>query len=70
MEREPVSSSNLASVGYDENTETLEIEFSSGSVYEYRNVPPGIFSELMGAGSLGSFFNREIRTSFPYEKVG
>lgn len=29
MERQAVSSSNLASVGYDPNSETLEVEFVS-----------------------------------------
>lgn len=33
MERENVSSSNLASVGYDEENEILEIEFNHGGIY-------------------------------------
>ena len=33
MERQPVDSSNLASVGYDSNSEVLEVEFrKSGDV--------------------------------------
>ena len=39
MERQSVSSSNLASVGYDPNSETLEIEFKGGTIYRYFNVP-------------------------------
>lgn len=70
MDRTSVSSSNLAAIGYDENTEILEVEFLNGSVYEYRNVPLVIYQELMAAPSHGSFFNREIRLSFPYEKIG
>ena len=30
MNREPVSSSNIASIGYDVSSETLEIEFHNG----------------------------------------
>ena len=37
MYRIPVSSSNLASVGYEGGI--LEIEFKSGSVYQYSGVP-------------------------------
>jgi KTSC domain len=33
MERQPVSSSNLKSVGYDPRSRTLEIEFHNGGVY-------------------------------------
>lgn len=33
MERVKVSSSNIRSIGYEESTKTLEIEFKQGSVY-------------------------------------
>ncbi|SEA17066.1 KTSC domain-containing protein [Desulfuromusa kysingii] len=70
MERQSVSSSNIASIGYDNATEVLEVEFLNGSVYEYRNVTPVVYEELMNAASHGSYFNREIRMSYPYEKIG
>ena len=35
MMRIPVASSNVATVGYDEATNTLEVEFKDGSVYQY-----------------------------------
>ena len=38
MQRDYVSSSNIVSVGYDPASETLEIEFQSGAVYQYYNV--------------------------------
>ncbi len=70
MEREPVSSSNIAAIGYDSETEILEVEFTNGSIYEYRNIPIFLYEELMSASSYGSFFNREIRNAFAYEKIG
>jgi hypothetical protein len=42
MLRTPVSSSALRSVGYDPQTQTLEIEFNSAEVYQYFNVPLGV----------------------------
>lgn len=42
MLRDPVSSSNIASIGYDPGSETLEIEFTNGSIYQYFNVPAGL----------------------------
>jgi len=68
MEREPVNSSNLVSVGYDPNSETLEVEFKGG-VYEYYNVPQFMFDRLMQAGSVGTFFNAEIKNSYACAKV-
>ena len=70
MDRKPVSSSNLASMGYDNSTEILEVEFLSGAIYEYKNVPSIVYEELMNAASHGSYFNREIRMTYPYEKIG
>jgi len=70
MNRIQVSSSNLASVGYDAQTETLEIEFLNGTVYQYSNVPESIYSELMGAASHGSYFAAHIKKGgFSYKQI-
>ncbi|RSV14919.1 KTSC domain-containing protein [Sphingomonas sp. ABOLF] len=66
MDRQTVSSSNLASIGYDPGSETLEVEFSkTGKVYEYYNVPQFMYDRLMEASSHGIFFNAEIRNAYP-----
>jgi KTSC domain len=69
MDREAVSSSNIASVGYNPDSETLEVEFRNGLVYEYYNVPLFMHERLMAAPSIGTFFNAEIRNSFACSKV-
>jgi hypothetical protein len=69
MNRSPVSSSNLRSVGYDAGTAILEIEFHSGGVYQYRGVPQSIYGGLMSASSKGSYFSQHIRDRFPTTKV-
>lgn len=70
MERYSVASSNIASVGYDEGSQTLEIEFLSGSIYQYYNVPQNIYDQLMQAGSKGQFLNTYIKNAYPYSRVG
>jgi hypothetical protein len=74
MERQPVESSNLASVGYDSNSEILEVEFrKSGDVYRYFNVPDIEHERLIGAHGLGStigkYFSANIKNAFAYEKL-
>jgi hypothetical protein len=69
MEREAVSSSNLVSVGYNPDSETLEVEFKNSGIYEYYNVPQFMYDRLMQAGSIGTFFNTEIKTSYACSKV-
>lgn len=70
MQRGFVSSTTVASIGYDEPTQTLEVEFTNGSVYQYYNVPLNIYDELMAAGSKGQFLNTYIRNAYPYSRVG
>ena len=61
MNKIPVSSSNLASIGYDSQSLTLEIEFKDGSVYQYFDVPDNMYEDLMQAPSKGKFFHAYIK---------
>ncbi len=70
MERYSVASSNISSIGYDAGTETLEIEFLSGAIYQYYNVPQNMYDQLMQAGSKGRFLNTYIKNAYPYSRVG
>ncbi|MHC5149412.1 KTSC domain-containing protein [Stenotrophomonas rhizophila] len=70
MERNPVSSSNLASVGYQEETETLEVEFLKGGIYQYFGVPSHVYQELISASSVGGYFAQNVRNSYTYSQVG
>jgi len=69
MNRSPISSSNLVSVGYDENTRTLEVEFKGGSVYQYFDVPRTVLDELINSGSAGSYFASNIKNSYRYSRL-
>jgi hypothetical protein len=70
MQRTPVSSSNLRSVGYDATSQTLEIEFHSGGIYQYFGVPANIYQGLMAAGSHGKYFHAHIKDVYRYRHVG
>ncbi|NUN14265.1 MAG: KTSC domain-containing protein [Myxococcales bacterium] len=69
MEKRLVQSSNLTAVGYDPKTQTLEVEFQHGGVYQYRNVPETVYDELLNSPSKGQFFYYNIRGAFPYYRV-
>ena len=69
MRRQVVSSSNIAAIGYEGRTQTLEVEFLGGRVYQYYGVPDRMFHELMQAPSTGRFFNMYIREGYPYSRV-
>ncbi|MCP3463490.1 KTSC domain-containing protein [Bradyrhizobium sp. CCGUVB23] len=69
MERTVVNSSNLVSVGYDEDSSTLEIEFKGGAVYRYFNVPSFEHERLMAANSHGVYFNTNIKDKYPFDRA-
>lgn len=65
----PVSSSNLAAVDYDGLSKTLTVEFRSGAVYNYYDVPRSVFQLLMTSASHGRYFERSIRYEYEYERI-
>lgn len=69
MEREPVDSSSLSSLGYDARRHVLEVEFRNGGVYRYLDVPEDAWTELRAADSKGRYLNSEIKPRFRWRKV-
>lgn len=69
MERTPVSSSNISAIGYDSDSEVLEVEFTSGAVYSYSGVPLGEYEGFMNADSKGKYLHANIKGSYPYVRL-
>lgn len=70
MDRSSVASSNVASIGYDPQSGTLEVEFHTGAVYQYYGVPENIYDQLMQAASKGSFLNTYVKNAYSFSRVG
>lgn len=66
MQMIPVSSSNLASIGYENGV--LYITFHHGGTYWYRGVPESVYHGLMNASSHGKYFHAFIKNVYPYGK--
>jgi len=69
MDRTPVRSSNIRSVGYAPETKTLEVEFHSGGVYQYSGVPVTTYQGFIRAASKGSYFHDHIKGRYPDRQV-
>lgn len=69
MERTPVSSSNIQSIGYDSDSSILEVEFITGRVYQYSGVPDSEYEGLMNASSHGTYLNAHIKGNYPYTEI-
>jgi hypothetical protein len=64
-----LESTTLAGVAYDNSTEVLRLEFRSRAIYCYFGVPHRIYRELLEAESKGSYFNRNVRGRFPFQRL-
>lgn len=65
----PVQSTNIKSIAYDPDAQLLEVEFTSGSKYQYARVPPELVDGMKSAGSIGGYFHTRIRTVFGATKI-
>jgi hypothetical protein len=66
MERQEVESTVIGTVGY---SRVLEIQFESGRIYQYYDVPQEIFDGMLNAESKGKYFNANIRGKFRYQEI-
>ena len=69
MEKIHVTSSNVESIGYDEDSSTLQIEFKNGTMYQYFDVPENVFIGLRDADSVGGYLAARIKGVYRYSKV-
>ena len=54
----------IKSFDYDADKKILKIEFKHGGIYKYLDVPESIYQGLKEAGSVGQYFNSNIREKF------
>jgi len=64
-----VESRMLYAVGYDEETRTLEVVFTTGGIYRYFNIPKEVHEGLMVAESKGHYMHTHVLNSYPYERI-
>ena len=56
------------SIGYDAESSTLEIEFQSGEIWQYYEVPEGVFYEMKSV-SIGKYFQLMIKNQYKERRV-
>ena len=69
LERQSVKSRILRSVGYNDSTKILEIEFTSGLVYQYSGVPPKVYADLMHSEEIGKYYSEKVRPKFQTKQI-
>lgn len=62
-------SSVIESFHYNPESRTLRVNFLSGTIYDYYQVPEWIFVKMNSYKSKGTFLNRFIKGNFDYSRV-
>lgn len=64
-----VDSSNIAAIGISEEVGELHVQFKSGAVYVYHDVPADTAQEFLDADSKGKFLNERIKGVYEASKL-
>ena len=69
MNRTRVLSQLLKAIGYDANSETLEVQFRKGGTFQFFAVPAFVYTRLLQADSKGSYFEHRVRPNFKFRRL-
>jgi len=59
----------IAHMQYDPAAATLRVEFVSGLIYVYKEVPEAVFLAMKTSGAKGVYLNRHIKGKYLYERI-
>ena len=65
----PVSSSNIAEIGFDDDKQILAVVFKSGAIYHYAGVSADLALDFLHAPSIGRFYSTQIKGKFTGQKM-
>jgi len=69
MKRVKVESSNISEIGYNIGDEILEVKFIKGTIYQYYEVLPKAFCDLIFAESIGVYFCKNILKNYEFLQI-
>jgi hypothetical protein len=64
MDKTIIESGNIATIGYDHDTKTLEVECSDGKLCKYLSVPEVVYHEFIDSPSKNKFLKNHIAHVF------
>lgn len=69
MRLRKIASSHLSAAGYDEKKKILSVQFEGGEIYDYFDVPPAVYQEMLDAQPHPwTAVNRQLRNGFDYRR--
>ncbi len=76
IERVHVESSNVKSLGYNDDRQIMALEMLDGIIYYYLDIPKIHFDEMIrcnkegiGISSIGSYLHRNVKGNYRYVRI-
>jgi len=69
IQLKPVKSSSLKAIGYNAAEKRLRVQFHTGDIYDYANVPKAKHDAIFKAVSIGRYFMTSIMPNHKHTKV-
>lgn len=69
VQEQPVKSTGIRWIRYDEGARTLDVAYVSSGEYRYFDVGPEVYAWLSKAESKGKFVNRLVKEKYRYERL-
>ncbi|RJP48804.1 MAG: KTSC domain-containing protein [Anaerolineaceae bacterium] len=64
-----VESSNIASIGHDEEENALHVQFKNGGHYVYSGIARDAFNEILKAKSVGGYIHKHVKGQCACRKI-
>ena len=65
-----VDSAAIHAIGYDREQRVMEVIFTGGGIYLFRNVPPQVFEGFVRSTSKGAYFQENVRGMYGHQRLG
>ena len=67
--RQFMPSTVIASMDYNLENGTLRVTFTSGMIYDYKDVPEEVYIAMKTSGAKGIYLNQHIKGKYKFEKI-
>ncbi len=62
-------SKNIDTTEYLKDKKVLRVTFNVGSIYEYKNVEPNVWIQIIQCESIGSFISKNVKGFYEFDRI-
>jgi hypothetical protein len=69
IQLEPVISSNIAAIGFDDTNKVMRVQFTNGAIYDATGALKADFDNFKSSKSKGIYFNKVLKQAFVWKRL-